>query len=481
MQSESLLDINVIPHSFQAVSSSLIIQNNTFINSQPYFINAYISTVTFDHTDFSMIFSDSNVIEISTSNITITNTQFSNLYNTNTNGLMIFLTSDSRMTMTNVTYSYSFMKMIRVYDSQFMISDSMITNIDTMNSDLMSFYSSEDTTIMNTMISYISSSNSKIIDVSYSTISSISNVTINEVYATVFGMTGSTLNNVVMLKFFNVTQGISMTQTNLTIQDSNFTWCGKGGIVYGGAIDLIDSKLSINNTHFLSNYALSGAALSLRCSTISACTIDLMSNRFEHNDAVTQGGAIYYNFVRPNFIGNTFINNTASYGKNIASYAVRIVQVNKEDQNIVLEGVASGIELVNSPTSSNQNRLDLALVDYDNQIMNLVNSSNIKIRVNDNDSSLQGTSEVRASEGISNFSDIAFIKMPGTENVKFRANSTEIDQNKVQHLTLPTDNSISVSFRYCKPGEFINNNGTTCEECSAGTYSFKWNSTQCTQ
>ena len=480
-QSQSSLDINAIPYSVQTVSSSLIIQNNTLINSQPYFINAYLSTITLNNVDISNIISDSNVIEISTSNITITNTEFSSIYNNNSNGLVIFLTSDSQMTMTNVTYSDSFMKMIRVYDSKFMISDSVITNIDAMNSDLISVYSSEDTSIMNTMISNITSSNSRIIDVSYSTISSINNVTINEVYTTIFRMTGSTLNNVVMLKFFNVSQAISMTQTNLTIQDSNFTQCGRDSIVYGGAIDLIDSTISVNSSHFISNYAQSGAAISLRCSTISACNIDIMNNNFEQNQASTQGGAIYYNFVRPSLVGNTFVSNDAVYGENIASYAVRIVQIGQESNNIVLDGVASGRELINSPTSNNQSRIELTLVDYDDQVMNLVNSSNIKI-VSTNDSTQAiGTSEVRAIEGKSSFENIGFIDYPGAQNTTFMASSTEIDQNKVQHIALSTDNSITVTFRYCKPGEFINNNGTTCEECSAGTYSFKWNSTQCTQ
>ena len=96
-------------------------------------------------------------------------------------------------------------------------------------------------------------------------------------------------------------------------------------------------------------------------------------------------------------------------------------------------------------------------------------------------STLTGISEIRVTEGMSNFTDVSFINFPGAENVTFMASSAEIDQNKVQHFTLPTDNSISVTFRYCKPGEIITNDGTTCSECSAGTYSFEWNSTECIQ
>ena len=289
------------------------------------------------------------------------------------NGILIFLTLDSDMKMTNVTYSNSFMKLIRVYGSKCMISDSVITNIDTANSNLMSFYSSKDTTIIDTVISNITSSNSKIIDMSYSTISTISNVMISNVYTTIFGMTGSTLSNVVMLQFFSVNQAISMTQTNLSIRDSNFTQCG-GEILYGGAIDLTDSVMSVRNSEFATNLAQSGAAISLRCSNISACKIDIMNSSFENNQASIQGGAIYYNFVRPSLTGNIFINNTARYGDNIASYAVRIAQIGNMDKNIVLDGVASGIDIATSPTSTNQSSLNLALVDFDNQTMKLQNS-----------------------------------------------------------------------------------------------------------
>ena len=49
---------------------------------------------------------------------------------------------------------------------------------------------------------------------------------------------------------------------------------------------------------------------------------------------------------------------------------------------------------------------------------------------------------------------------------------------KYQNFSLPTDNSISVSFRFCKPGEEISID-STWKQCSAGTYSLNWNSTQC--
>ena len=145
---------------------------------------------------------------------------------------------------------------------------------------------------------------------------------------------------------------------------------------------------------------------------------------------------------------NIFEANQAQYGHNIASYAVRIVELSNIDTNIVLDGVSSGITLKDSPTSSGQRSLQLCLVDFDNQVMVLVDSSNIKISTVNNDTKVVGISEVLADNGMSTFDDIGFVYAPGAQNIQFEATSIEIDQSKVEHLDLPTDNSISVSFRF---------------------------------
>ena len=116
-QSESSLNVNSIPYTIQSISSLLVIQNNTFISNQPSFVTGYLSTVTINNVRMSSIESDSNVIEITSSNLAISNTQISNISNTN-NGLLIFSTSDNHVLITNVTYNHSTMKLIRVYDSK---------------------------------------------------------------------------------------------------------------------------------------------------------------------------------------------------------------------------------------------------------------------------------------------------------------------------------------------------------------------------
>ena len=147
-------------------------------------------------------------------------------------------------------------------------------------------------------------------------------------------------------------------------------------------------------------------------------------------------------------MSNIFEANQAQYGPDIASYAVRIVELGNIDTNIMLDGVSSGITLTNSPTSSGKRSLELCLVDFDNQVMVLVDSSNIKISNVTSNARLVGISEALADNGKSTFNDIGFVYAPGAQNIQFEASSIEIDQSKVEHLDLPTNNSISVSFTF---------------------------------
>ena len=295
----------------------------------------------------------------------------------------------------------------------------------------------------------VSSQSSRIIDVPYSNITIIDDIIINNINTNIFSFTESTVDHVRSLQLYNASQGMSMLKkTFLNFENRSLAMLGPDSIVYGGAIDISDSSINFDNTVFDSNYAQSGAAISITWSSISAWVVDISNTNFTRNIALTQGGAIYYDFVRPGMIKNYFEANQAQYGHNIASYAVRIVELGSIDTNIMLDRVASGITLSNSPTNNSQSSLQLALVDFDNQVMVQVDSSNIKITAVDDNAKLVGTSEVLADNGISVFDDIGFSYKPGAQNIKFVANSIKIDQSIVEYLELPTDNSISVSFRY---------------------------------
>ena len=110
------------------------------------------------------------------------------------------------------------------------------------------------------------------------------------------------------------------------------------------------------------------------------------------------------------------------------------------NEPIVLTNIASG--LVYSET------LRLLLIDYDEQIMNLISNKQIKIVPVTSGASLQGVDYSVLFNGQADFDSLQFVYAPGQDNIQFLATSDLIDSNKVSYLNLPTNDSIDVSFRY---------------------------------
>jgi hypothetical protein len=190
-----------------------------------------------------------------------------------------------------------------------------------------------------------------------------------------------------------------------------------------------------------------------------------------NNTADESGGAFEYNFKRPKLENNTYANNTALYGANIASYPIKIRNKSDNQNRIELNNVGSGVPLNES--------LVLQLLDYDNQTMILDNISQIKIIAIVPNTNLGGTHSVKVRKGEATFSNIQFQGIPGDSNIDFQSNSKAIDQDKVNAAfgSKMDENKINVSFRYWQPGEAVTEIGT-CEKWSPGTYSLEWNSTK---
>ena len=248
---------------------------------------------------------------------------------------------------------------------------------------------------------------------------------------------------------------------------------GNTALTVGGALYIKDSVAVVENTTFINNTAIDGGAVEFSCSSVQNCNLTLRNNTFIENSGLHQGGAIEYNRVRPTFENNIYSSNSAPYGPNIASYPVKIRKVDSSQNDIILENVGSGIVY--------EETLNLGLYDYDDQIMLLDSSNQIAISaINTQTSSISGTSTGLLSEGKVGFDSLIFVSSPGNPNVQYRATSKALDNNMITEVfgQSISDNDIYVNFRYCKPGETIID-GNTCSECSAGTYSFSWNSTEC--
>lgn len=180
---------------------------------------------------------------------------------------------------------------------------------------------------------------------------------------------------------------------------------------------------------------------------------------------------------RPVLGDNRFQSNVASYGPNIASYAVRIINRDTQSNKISINNAASGL-----PYTQN---LVFAIVDYDYQVMNLQDSAVVKITPVDNYASVTSIDYAKFTKGIATFTKPTFKAIPGHKNVEYTLRSLAINDMILSNVISTSEsdletyhNLLYVNFRFCMPGE-IQTTTNICEECSYGTYSFTWNSTVC--
>ena len=177
---------------------------------------------------------------------------------------------------------------------------------------------------------------------------------------------------------------------------------------------------------------------------------------FENNRATEKGGAIAYNLYRSEMVNVTFVNNTAPYGPNIASYPVKVVLEGTNSSALELNDVASG-QLISD-------EIKLSVVDFENQIT----STNIKGFVSIEPIELDTDSDGQSSEGLVNgvatFRSLILSAKPGSKQVQFKVKTNAIDTSimlkqfgKTKSFICIGTSSIQdpflVNFRYCKPGE----------------------------
>jgi hypothetical protein len=171
---------------------------------------------------------------------------------------------------------------------------------------------------------------------------------------------------------------------------------------------------------------------------------------FISNNATTKGGAIYYNYRNPVLTNITFESNEAKYGPNLASYPVRIGSATDPNDPIRITNVGSGILI--------EPAINLALLDYDNQVMVLDETSQILFAPqNSSASSISGTNSELVRNGISAFDGLIATAHPGDADVVFVASSKSIDHVKVAQVfgSEVSESLIKLDFRYCQPGEQI--------------------------
>lgn len=120
--------------------------------------------------------------------------------------------------------------------------------------------------------------------------------------------------------------------------------------------------------------------------------MEISSNIFQYNKAIKEGGAVKWSDEQPSFFNNSFENNSAVYGEDIASFPIRMILnfFNKSnfsasnylppDKNKILWNTTySKISLSNiSSGNSIQFVLEFILLDVYGKIVNLNEGSTVK-------------------------------------------------------------------------------------------------------
>ena len=460
----STLDTSLV----QLILSSLSIQDGSSINNQDILFNIFLSALSISNSQLLNLKSN---IQMSSSNLTIENTQITNV--TNIAGTdFIFANLDSILTVNSSSFSNSSSSFMNLRSSQVIISNLTLTNVasPSLISQIVSSTKAEMSSI--NVVNW-TASNGIFFDFETSSNLSLSGFAGSQADIWFVKILNSNVTQIDSFAINRVLQPLVVKSSVINmISNSNFTNSGSSALKAGGAISMSDSKISVTNSRFLNNKAISGGAISFECTSIVSCYLIINTTTFSSNYATSQGGAIYYSFNRPIVIKTTFINNTADYGPDFASYAIRIVMNGNSSAQMAFDNIASGVQY--------DQEVKLSLVDYDDQTMSLISIKQITINpVNKTVVSMKGTNSGLLRNGVATFNNLIFNTQPGSTNIQFIASSKAIDSIKVKEVYgSVSSNLISVNFRFCKPGE-IQLSDNTCSTWASGTFSLDWNSTEC--
>lgn len=435
---------------FQLISASLSIIDGTLIYDQSSIINSFISTVTLQNITLTNITMSEISIKAVVSAITFENIIITGLSNPTKTGFILVML-DSTLKITNMNYSDSDSTLFKARTSSVEVVNIQFKEI-TNTTELFSIFD-----CYNISLDTVSSSDSQITGEDMFMIFNSENVTLANIDIqnsknVALRILSSTVTRISGLYMRNCTEGLYIEESTVLLFEKS-TFEDNGGITQlgGGALYVKNSDVSISNSTFKENTAQVGAAIYFTCSSITLCSISLNTSNFEYNNAIVKGGAIYYDYSRPAFgSGMIYTNNTAEYGPNIASYAVKITFSNDPSSIMKISDLGSGIAL--------EETLKLSIMDYDNQTMILNDKNQIILTAVDSTvAEVGGFNSIGLQKGTADFNNFIVEAEPGSKSIQVSASSKAIDKAKITAIfgTQISTNIIEINLRFCKPGEQI--------------------------
>jgi hypothetical protein len=431
----------------QLILASLTVTNSSLIHTQDSLVNTFLSTLVVEDSSITAISITNYSFEIVSSTFVFSRMSLSNI--TTTHGEFILVSLDSNFTIQDIKYESSNSILFNVRSSKLAAKNIEYLNVTGMRY-LFEIYDSNQAEITNITARKTLSTSNSIVSIKNSLSVSIEDVTISDIEQVVFEIVNSNVTKIERISVTNSQKVMYIKNSNInSIQSSDFTGNGRETNAKGGAMEIQDSYVVIQNGVFQNNTAEVGAAIYFDCTSLTLCNLFITNSTFEKNAATSKGGGIYYGFKRPQLANNTFKDNSAPYGLDLGSYAVKINVYGRTDE-IVINNVASG--KVIEPFA-------LALLDYDNQIMVLNDVNQISI-VPVDQVTIEGTNSILMDQGVAYFDNLIAIAIPGSSSVRIKATSKAIDSSKIQNIygTSISENILYLNFRNCTPGEYVVNN-----------------------
>ena len=251
----------------------------------------------------------------------------------------------------------------------------------------------------------------------------------------------------------------------------------------GGALATSNVDVELRGNWFEENIANSteaaGGAVEVSCPLALWCNITIQDNHFTSNKANSKGGAIAWTDSFPRIANNYYFNNSAEYGADVASYAVKLALLSYEDQIVSylnmhesyplvlqLKNVASGQKV--------KETIRLGLFDQYSQltVTDFISSAYLE-PFNNSSLLIYGQLNMKVEGGVFVFQDLTLVAAPLTTQFLMVV-SNGISTGDKAKARDPNDYFpvvlVEAEFRKCVSGESLQNN--VCEVCPKETYSF---------
>ena len=252
------------------------------------------------------------------------------------------------------------------------------------------------------------------------------------------------------------------------VAESSFSNCNSIGS--GGGLmlqDVIQANLTSNV--FTNNYAgISGGAIYYDCDDPSSYVVLLGDNHFINNQAEESGGALHSAQkeiqIEPDQ-NNTFENNSAPYGKDVASIPAILDLSNSFATRRMLQVGGVSYPFIQSQSGAPLPKMVIELKDNMKQLMTQDNVSRITLEYDEHDGrTVRFVNPVaRATNGIISMTDAIFIGNPGESFIL----TLVFDSRLYPELNIST--KVWVKLRNCELGEELATE--TCNPCPPGRFS----------